>query len=802
MTAVEWEEVKRLAAGFQRAQLISTTQRLSERNCVEIITKLVDMKLLNIIFTNDGKEYVTPNQLVTEMKDELIVNGGRINITDLAKVLNVDLNHITQRVSELLKQDRTIALVGGQLIDQTYKTHLAEEINEILNQQGQISVGQLTNQYDLPTEFLQEVVEKNLGKIIRAKQDRQDPKVFFTEAFVARNLAAIRGALIGTMKPTPVNTLLNLCGVEDHLFFSLVDKLMFLKQVPGTLSGKQISSSMYVPSIYSKSQSIWVDNFYKQNGYLEYDALAQVGISDGQSFVRKHFPSENLLLLSGAAVGPLFLGQVAACVEEAINSSTWTDIMTVLPSVFDGHDGEQILNEVLKTVKTPGGSVPSVKIFNGTILVTMNFLNKITIPLKDVLQKRAEQCVASGAFQQWQVDRLNVTEDNGKREEFKDEKVDKRDERRKKAAGGKGGGGTQGRETKTKSTKKKVRSGRGGAESDEDENPVPSSRKPSILEIVSTEDIIGIISQEQSFSNLDEEDKTPLLKEIAKHLHVSVNKTALEIAQSVLENTMSNNVGARRKTRNDLQEKLNNLITNIRLFEKGLKSFSTDVVPPAKESPHSQLSKYLLKTFCTDVANEIAGFIAQERMLQWDSSKDVLQETRQKIAQDSGGSTKEAILKLNKSLVGSSIEEFFSAIELALGSEVCDIVIRKPDKKKERNMVFGHRQALLEQMNLSQDPAEVLHTASIVLCQGVTQNMVHASGRHVNILLAYLKPYLPAATNATLQQYYDLVLKLLSTAESSEAERETVTFQLQEKMPVIKEIANTFKKSENKEQAS
>lgn len=91
---------------------------------------------------------------------------------------------------------------------------------------------------------------------------------------------------------------------------------------------------------------------------------------------------------------------------------------------------------------------------------------------------------------------------------------------------------------------------------------------------------------------------------------------------------MSNQVGTRRKTHGDLQEKLNNLITNIRLFERGLKGFATDVVPPAKESAHAQLSKYLLKTFGTDIANEIVGFIAQERMLQWDSRKEILQEVR------------------------------------------------------------------------------------------------------------------------------------------------------------------------------
>lgn len=157
---------------------------------MEIITKLVDMKLLDIIFTNDGKEYVTPKQLLTEMKDELIVNGGkvlqpfnqnlyeycqhmlypshvtpyfsslnlgRINLVELAKVLNVDLSHITQRAAELQKQDPSVSLVLGQLVDKTYTTRLAEEINEKLIQQGQVSISDLTRQYDLPSEFLQQV---------------------------------------------------------------------------------------------------------------------------------------------------------------------------------------------------------------------------------------------------------------------------------------------------------------------------------------------------------------------------------------------------------------------------------------------------------------------------------------------------------------------------------------------------------------------------------------------------------------------------------------------------------------------
>lgn len=85
------------------------------------------------------------------------LNLGRINLVELAKVLNVDLSHITQRAAELQKQDPSVSLVLGQLVDKTYTTRLAEEINEKLIQQGQVSISDLTRQYDLPSEFLQQV---------------------------------------------------------------------------------------------------------------------------------------------------------------------------------------------------------------------------------------------------------------------------------------------------------------------------------------------------------------------------------------------------------------------------------------------------------------------------------------------------------------------------------------------------------------------------------------------------------------------------------------------------------------------
>lgn len=72
----DWEEIKRLAADFQRAQLSSTAHKLSERNCIEIVQKLIGLGLVEVIYTTDGKEYLTPQQIEREIKDELFVHGG------------------------------------------------------------------------------------------------------------------------------------------------------------------------------------------------------------------------------------------------------------------------------------------------------------------------------------------------------------------------------------------------------------------------------------------------------------------------------------------------------------------------------------------------------------------------------------------------------------------------------------------------------------------------------------------------------------------------------------------------------
>lgn len=130
---------------------------MSEKNCIEIVSKLIELKLIDVFYTNDGKEYITLEQLSREICDELYLHGGRISLAELVPILNISYHAIESRAHDIIQTKPEVHLVTGQLIDDDHLDRICEEINETLQQSGQISVVELTKQYELPIEFLLQV---------------------------------------------------------------------------------------------------------------------------------------------------------------------------------------------------------------------------------------------------------------------------------------------------------------------------------------------------------------------------------------------------------------------------------------------------------------------------------------------------------------------------------------------------------------------------------------------------------------------------------------------------------------------
>ncbi len=72
----DWEEIRQLAADFRKVQETTSAHKLSERNCIELVTRLIDTGQVQVVHTLDGKEYVTPQELEREIKGELIAHRG------------------------------------------------------------------------------------------------------------------------------------------------------------------------------------------------------------------------------------------------------------------------------------------------------------------------------------------------------------------------------------------------------------------------------------------------------------------------------------------------------------------------------------------------------------------------------------------------------------------------------------------------------------------------------------------------------------------------------------------------------
>lgn len=145
-------------------------------------------------------------------------------------------------------------------------------------------------------------------------------------------------------------------------------------------------------------------------------------------------------------------------------------------------------------------------------------------------------------------------------------------------------------------------------------------------------------------------------------------------AHELYEISLHQNSQNRRQTHANLQDKLNNLYNDIRLYEKGIK-----LLPAAIQS---QLVKYLLKSLGTDFCNEIFFYVAAECNLNSNGTT-LTVEQRNKITQDCSQEYKPTLQKLNKAITSSaSIDEFLDVAESSL--QTCSMILKKIDKKKDR----------------------------------------------------------------------------------------------------------------------
>jgi hypothetical protein len=91
---------------------------------------------------------------------------------------------------------------------------VVEELNETLQDAGQLTITSQASKYNLPADLLQQIVEARLGTLCHGQLKNGE---LYTEAFVTRHNARVRGAFTGLTRPTPFRTVVQQFQFQDSL---------------------------------------------------------------------------------------------------------------------------------------------------------------------------------------------------------------------------------------------------------------------------------------------------------------------------------------------------------------------------------------------------------------------------------------------------------------------------------------------------------------------------------------------------------------------------------------------------------
>lgn len=409
----EWDEIKKLASDFQRTQTSDTLTKISERNCIDIVKKLIELKLIDVIYSCDGKEIITSDHLRKEIEDEVYVNGGRVHLSELAITLNVDHQHVQNKANDLVRQrPDEYSLILGQLIHSNYKVTLAEQIGAWVLAHEQLGIADFAKKLDLPTEFLLKMVKDILPSVVDDFVVSSDGRTFYTADLMNKYKSTIAGALSAITKPTSLIGIIKRLDITESIFMSIVEELIREGRIDAILEDRLLT-----PNSFVRKQNEYVDSFFSSNSYIEYGMLSRMDIKQPQTFLRRRFPHG--IPLKTCFIGSELLAQVEGLIEDVISSKNWIDLSTILPPALQIEDTTQIIQSLFKSNKH---FESSCLLFNQTIVCSLDFIETCRARMSEFMVAKATEQLKEGKLMQYF---FGATIKKDKR--VKDKEIDKGD---------------------------------------------------------------------------------------------------------------------------------------------------------------------------------------------------------------------------------------------------------------------------------------------------------------------------------------------------------------------------------------
>lgn len=271
-------DINTLKKQLKEVQKRGNEFKLSERSIVDILSKIAERGKIFFNYTQNGKEYVTNEKISKEILDSIKINGGIISKISLTKIIDVNQNVIDNQLDKLLNLTGVngINIIEGKIVTNYYLNNICNEINTILQNEGVVSLSELSNKFDFSIQFISKFLDQ---KINQGKIDAMlFPTRVITKEFIKVQKSLIRPILMASLQPFTLNLISDKYDVEEYLVKDLVQELIDENSAKGKLM-----NGMYIPDIYLTLQTNYLKSSLSRNGWIEYSNLENIGISQDES---------------------------------------------------------------------------------------------------------------------------------------------------------------------------------------------------------------------------------------------------------------------------------------------------------------------------------------------------------------------------------------------------------------------------------------------------------------------------------------------------------------------------------------
>ena len=373
------------------ASLVAPLGSISERNAIEIVTKLIVSQLLQLIQSIDGTQWITKARLRAEVTAVLARFGGRATLHELQEELNVDSSHVEAAVHSLINGDGLAhptsgdagsarvsivhVLPGGDVISKAYLDRVADAAAETVSSAGVVSLAAVGERFHLPADVLAAVFNARLDSnrvpesaatitsdaapLPVGRGHKRDGALsacgavlrgglLVSPSYLRRQMRAARAAVIATTRPTPLSRIAAALAAGSPPLAIALDARFLDSAVRTHLQQQRqpvgsIRGDILVPSLFGASQLATAAAFLAANGALPLSRAAKLGFSEPAALlaalqstgsISGAPPSHNtvLLLMSMCIVDPvaLLVGPLAA-IEDAVEAGSWLAVAQLVP---------------------------------------------------------------------------------------------------------------------------------------------------------------------------------------------------------------------------------------------------------------------------------------------------------------------------------------------------------------------------------------------------------------------------------------------------------------------------------------